>query len=70
MNKFMFELGVSMNMYWNGIILIDVFLTISKPFYPRGKRVKYYYLGSLLVILYQVINYIIFKPFGPGFKNE
>jgi len=70
MNKFSFELGIVLYMYWNGIILLDVYLTISYPFYPRGKRVKYYYLGMLMMILYQVTFYIIYNPQGPGFPSQ
>ena len=35
----------------NCILFIDLYLTLSNPFYPRKKRVIYYYLFTFVVVV-------------------
>jgi hypothetical protein len=40
-----------MSMITNSLILIDLFLTLRNPFYPREKRAKKYQIAQILTFL-------------------
>ena len=48
----------------NSIIFYDLYLTLNNPFYPRYKRVKWYFFGFF------VLNFTIIASFSNNFINN
>lgn len=59
-----------MNLFFNSIVFIDLYLTLKHPFYPRESRAKYYWASGFVIIFLFMISYNIFDPKGPGFNYK
>ena len=60
--NFQYELGSDISIYLNCAIFVDLYLNIKNPFSPKEKRMKWYYLGSILIVLEMIILYAAFEP--------
>lgn len=49
--KVLFATLLQLNIVTNGLIYIDLYLTLKNPFYPRSRRAKKYYIIMLSVFL-------------------
>ena len=47
-----------LNIACNSILFFDMYLTLKNPFYPRKKRVLYYYIFLTVVLLASLTNII------------
>ena len=68
--KSIYEFSAFMNLFFNSIVFIDLYLTIKNPFYPREHRSKFYWLLTLIIFLSFSISYKIFDPQGPGLNYD
>lgn len=69
MEKYLYNMGIIGSLCFNSTVLIDLYLTLKNPFYPRGKRAKWYYLFCISVILSFSITYLIYDPMDPTFTS-
>ena len=42
----------------NAVVFVDLYLTLNNPFYPRNKRVIYYYLFTFVVMMVVLVTTI------------
>ena len=68
--NFQYELGSDLSIFLNCAIFVDLYLNIKNPFSPKEKRMKWYYIGSSLIVLQTVVLYALFtKPSQNGIKS-
>ena len=60
MEKYLYTVAIVMSLVINSIILVDLYLSLNNPFYPKYKRAKWYYLIITLVFIPFSISYLFF----------
>lgn len=55
-----------MNLFFNSIVFIDLYLTIKHPFYPRELRAKVYWAMTAFVTVIFFVSYTNLAPNKPG----
>ena len=69
MEKYLYTVGIIANLVFNSIILIDLYLTLKRPFYQRENRAKWYYAFAFTVLIAFSITYLGFDETDPTFVN-
>jgi hypothetical protein len=67
MEKYLFTFGIIANLVFNSIILIDLYLTLQRPFKQREDRAKWYYLFAFFILLPFSITFLGFDQRNPTF---
>lgn len=60
--KFGYEFSIYLNLLFNSIVFIDLYLTIKNPFYPREQRAKVYWAVVAVVIILFCISFHVQGP--------
>jgi len=61
--KFFYSLSLVLTLLFNFIIFLDLYLTLTKPFYPREWRSKYFFAFAIISsLLYSLSFLLIAKP--------
>ena len=56
--KVLFATLLQLNIVTNGLIYIDLYLTLKNPFYPRSKRaIKYYFILLFVFLMSSSVSY-------------
>ena len=69
MEKYLYVLAIIMSLVINSILLIDLYLSLTNPFYPTSKRIKWYYTLMLIVFIAFSISFLFFDPMSPTFED-